>query len=50
MSYFAGVVGVVYIGVAGGLGMSMGDGGEGNEGSVVCKSGGGSACVDSGGG
>ena len=35
-----------YIGVADGLGMSMGDGGEGNERSVV-MSGGGGACVGS---
>ena len=35
-----------YIGVADGLGMSMGDGGEGNKRSVV-MSGGGDACVGS---
>ena len=45
MSSFADVVGGGYIGVADGLGMSVGDG---NEGSAV-MGGGGGACVGSGG-
>ena len=48
MSSFGGVFGGGYIVVADGLGMSVGDGGEGDERSAVMNGGGG-ACVGSGG-